>query len=778
MFINNSVTKTPVSFLCEGVNGFSKSNFAQGNLCFNNTQCNFVTCEGSNIPLNLSNIPLKSSISYCGKISQAGIYSLSHNLNVNEYMNSSKVMMPCISIASSNVTLNCNGFGISNATIGISASNLTNLTIENCPVSSYNGSIYLYNVSNAHIFNVALRGLWSNVSHSSANFGLTGIAVSNSLFSNITATNSSDGIYLESAGNSTIKNVYVYNNSHSGILIVTSNFDSLSNIVSNYNYYGMGLMNSYAVTLTGYSLLNNTYGIYLSDSLGDVFLNGKALNNSNTDIFAEPDSANASDNQLLKSSCGVTDAYWAKSICTSFVLPGVNYKPITNCTAITKPGTYRLMSDINNAQMNCIDISANNVVLNCAHHAISGNRYGPAIAIKAQNHINVENCTINNFGSGIYINSTQNAYIDNNTINNAGTAINVSNSAFLSIYNNKASQTYAYGLFASNVIHSQIANNTFAYNQQPGAAIYLFNSGHNLIKNNYGSSAGIGMYLAGNSTFNNISINTMHGTSFDYFCTHANSNITAEYGGINYGQSKSGCHWLAALSDVSKNIPCQSALAPSTYSLSSDYVYPYGAICFNVHANSTLINCNGHTIIATNGGNFASFINSQRFTLENCYLKGFALPIYANNSSGSIYNNTIYMSNASFLSLAINMTNSKYFNISKNNIYSLYSGIVVSNATAGRLVGNNVTAYAYPYRLVNVHNSTIFSNRAPYAGTTGMVLLNSTGNSFEANNFSGVYSLLCIGASQPSYSNTDLGSNYCVKNVNCTWVSPAKSSCP
>ena len=58
--------------------------------------------------------------------------------------------------------------------------------------------------------------------------------------------------------------------------------------------------------------------------------------------------------------------------------------------------------------------------------------------------------------------------------------------------------------------------------------------------------------------------------------------------------------------------------------------------------NATTINCNGHTIIATNGGIFALLAKgTQGSVIENCYLKGFTTAIEATGGSGRIYNNTI-----------------------------------------------------------------------------------------------------------------------------------------
>ncbi|MEM0106966.1 MAG: NosD domain-containing protein [Candidatus Micrarchaeaceae archaeon] len=778
-FINNSVIQTPTSFICSGIYGFKNSSYSKGNLCYNNTGCNFINCIGKNIPLDLNTLELPKNITYCGVISKPGTYTLQNNIDMGTLINTSAISNPCIYINASRVTLNCNNFELLNGTIGIETNGKSNITLENCNLYNFHTGILLSNITNSSFLNLNINygGTQSRVIQGQSG-GIVALGINKVKFNNIKIKNSITGFIVWNSANLTLQNISVTNNPLGGLMLESANFDTLINIVSNYNQYGLNMQNTFATTVNGFTFKNNTYGTYVSGSFGNVFLNGYAMNNSDSDIYATLDSANVSDNQLVKTTCELTDAYWAQRYCNTFVVPGLNYKPVTNCTTITKPGTYRLTTDLNNVVAGCMNIKSNNVLFECSNHKMYGNAYGTAVTVNGSN-VTVSNCSINNFATGLNVNKGSYVSLLNNKINISVIGINITNSYNLSIINDQIAYPSLYGIELENTSYTTLYQNNLNYGGKASINIYLYNSTKNIIINNTASSANIGMEFAGNSTNNYVMQNFMQGTNYDYFCQALNNPINAEKGGINYGVSKSGCKWLAALSPVSPAIPCSSAQTPDTYSLSADYIYNYGDICYNVHANGTVINCNGHTIIATNGGTFANFIDAQNFNLENCYLKGFTSPIVANGSSGSIFNNTIFINKSELLpAVAINVSNAKNFNIFYNKIFAPYAGIFISNAFTGKLIGNNVTSFIYPYKLKNASNATINSNIAAYYGSLGLVLSNSTNDIFKNNNFSGVYSLVCFGTAKGTTANMDQGNNFCKANLNCSWIKSSIAICP
>ncbi len=301
-------------------------------------------------------------------------------------VNTSAISSPCLMINTSNVTLNCNNFKISNGTIGIEEKSASNITLENCNIYNFHTGVLLSGISNSSILNLNVNyGGTQNEFIPGQSGGIVGIDINKMLFSNITVKNSITGMILENSANSTLQNINIFNNIIGGLMLESANFDLVSNLIANYNKYGISMQNTFATTIKGFEFKNNTYGTYLSESFGNVFLNGYAMNNSDGDIYATPDSANTSDNQIIKTTCGLTDAYWAQRYCQAFVVPGLNYKPVINCTSITRPGIYKLTTDLNKVTASCMYIKSNNVVFDCGSHKIFGNGYGTAITANGDN---------------------------------------------------------------------------------------------------------------------------------------------------------------------------------------------------------------------------------------------------------------------------------------------------------------------------------------------------------------------------------------------------------
>jgi len=93
--------------------------------------------------------------------------------------------------------------------------------------------------------------------------------------------------------------------------------------------------------------------------------------------------------------------------------------PITKCTTITQPGTYYLTNNIKymgSSAINCIDIKANNVVLDCKGYEISEGTTGlNGINIDGYNNITIKNCVVSSWDYNIYA-RTSNSVIKDNTL--------------------------------------------------------------------------------------------------------------------------------------------------------------------------------------------------------------------------------------------------------------------------------------------------------------------------------------------------------------------------
>jgi len=586
-------------------------------------------------------------------------------------------------------------------------------------------------------------------------------------------------VYFSSVTNSNVTNVAIHHTKDYGMKLSNSKGIFVNNITERYGEYGLYLHSSAGVTVNGFSVFNNTYGVYLNSSLGNALSHGYAFNNTRVDIYASPDSANTTDNLLQTTQCGVTDAAWATS-CTQTISPTLLYYPVDSCMNLNHEGTYMLTSNLTNLGNSCFRVLQNNTILDCNYHSLtSAHTGGAAIGLTGRNNVTIENCTVSGFGTGVQASYSDAVSLLHDNVSGALIGINLTGATKVNArYNSMSKNTY-YGIYMNRINDSSIINNSVRYGIGNSVGVYISNSTKNSVYNNTASSVSTGFYFAGTSIGNNVSYNSASASSTDYVCSGYNNPINAENGGINYGQTKTGCRWLAALSSLNPKAPCGLSTSPSVYSLKSDYEYTYGDMCFTVEAGSSTINCNGHTVIAINGGTFANFMGSDGSILENCYLKGFTNPITADRSGLTLMNNTILINSSAVLGTsAINVTNSKNAKVEYNNITAPYYGISLYNDTYGRLEYNNVTAYIGAYTLNDTNGMSITGNSAPYYSTYAMSLYNSTADTVSNNNLSGVFGLSCLSGSTSSVANIDLGGNRCTANVNCAWIQKSSATCP
>ncbi len=725
LFSNDTVLDSPVSLYCSGASGFRQSNRAAGTTCYNNTGCAFAVCGGTNIQPDLANITLSNTVNSCGSISAPGTYVMQHDIDMNGYVNSSGATQPCIEITSGNVTLDCDGHAIYNATTGIGVS-AGNVTVEGC-----------------------------------------------------TVRDSKTGISIGEVSNVTLSNVSAYRNSVFGISLSGSTNVRMENVSARANDYGVSLYSTTYALLNRFSVTNNTFGIYLMGSDVNTFENGLAANNTKADVYAAGNTVNESSANLFqKSTCSVGDVKWAK--CKLSINPSLAYYPIQSCMALSRPGTYMLASNLVGLTSTCFTVMQNGTTLNCNGHIIySPAGTGSGISVQGKTNVLIENCNVHGFHNGVLAEGSQ-VFINGSTISASVVGINLTHSTASVLMNNTVNRTSNYSIYAANVVSSIIQNNRISGGLATNVGIYMNNSQRNFVLNNSMVSAVTGLYLDGLSTNNTVSDNSGSQNVYDYICSPRNGALGAELGGINFGTKKSGCVWMAATLPPSlpqSSPPCTTASKPTSFSLTNDYVYGTGATCFTVTANSTVINCNGHTIRATDGGTFAAFTGSGgKSAVENCNLIGFSDAITAIGSSVQEVNDTFY-SNASSQSgaEAISINGGTVY-ASNNRIVGPYRGIAVRNATAGTISYNNATG-VYPYSLIDSSGITIQGNLASGA-TVAMSLVNSTKNTLLGNQFYGATGLFCGGTSKNPGSNSDQGGNSCSNSSGCSaWLTSSLSAC-
>ncbi len=733
-FINNYINGTQFSFQCSVPNGFVISSQASLNTCYNNTGCGFVVCRGTNLPANITKLNLGRTITTCGSITSPGSYSLASNLDMNQFVNISNIfsqLQPCITVTSKNVNINCRGFSINNATTAVSAKNVQNITLQNCRINNASSTgILLFNITTSHFANLSL------------------------------------------------------NNDDYSIAAYNTSVSTFTNISSYKSLYGVLITGSFANVFQNLNASYDNYGVYLQDdSFSNTFNKGIMQNNSKIDVYATPDSANASINLMQSTACGSTNAVWAT--CKRFIATSLSYVPLNGCSVISSPGNYILTKGINNAQGNCIRVISSNVQLSCAGRIISaGFVSGPGMSITNSNNVSVNSCTFFDFQTAV--NVTNSSDINLNTVwafgnlpgnpNYYGIIFNRVNGS--TIFNSVVNGTSNASILFNRVFTSSIKDSNTTYGILHNIGILLNNSRNDLIANNIATQNYIGFELVGKSTNNTVLNNTMRSsTNIDYVCI-GNSAINSEEGGINFGTTKQGCHWLAVIPPTPPTVQCGVASQPNLFLLTTDERYTFGSTCFTSFANTTTINCAGHTVIATNGGTFAYFKNSQNSNIENCYLKGFNGTLVAVNSTIKIINNTIFENTSS--PAAINVSEARLgAYVQGNNVTTPNRGIVMISVGAGSLSNNLVHLAKLAYTALNVSSLTIYNNTAYSDTYNGMLLNNSISNIFQNNNFlSSNTGISCFIRSQASINNTDLGQNACKFDLNCFWIKSSAGSCP
>ena len=729
-FLYNHINYTPTSFLCSGTAGFEESSSASGNVCYSNNGCGFLSCKELNLPPNISRQQLGSSITSCGSIEAPGTYSLDSNISMSDYVNLSileadHIRMPCINVAASGVSLNCGNHTISNASIGVQFMHGSALRLDSCRFRNSGYGVLLGNTTVTRLNNVTASG------------GTYGVAVINS----------------------------------------TADFVTSVNAIN--NTYGVYLLGSQDIGINIFNLSLNNYGIYVSNSVGDVFANGRAVNNSVMDVYASSGYTNSSFESMSSTLCGLTNAQWAT--CHRHMV-AQNYTELAGCGPISQSGIYHLTHNLLNASQ-CIRITANNVALNCENNSISAlAAMASGYGINATNvdNVSLTRCRIIRFPEAVVMSNVTGFSIANVLISRSNYAISVLDSRGGAILNNTVNMSTNTSILLSNTRATRVVGNrAISASAGSGTGIALRNATHNSVLNNTAEFYAVGMEINGSSLNNTVSYNRMSSSStVDYSCSPGSSGLAAENGGINYGVTKSGCTWMAMLPSNSTSLQCTAAITPSSISITSDGVYGVGSTCFSIEANHSTINCNYHTVLATDGGAFASFRNNVGSEIENCYLKGFTTAITGyNTSTVNIVNNTILENTTSLAKgqPAINISYSTRPSLKQNKIMSVASGIQFNNVTDGFLLNNVVDSVGTGFTLKNATGIEINYDSALNASAVGMLFENSTESTLQGNLLGGA--LVCTGGAQSSIGNIDDGSNSCSSNSECSWISKSSTTC-
>ena len=215
-------------------------------------------------------------------------------------------------------------------------------------------------------------------------------------------------------------NVLAYNGTNRLILNATTNSSGWTNITEIIEYVNSGGTKSY-YSLYSINARNSSYG----DGIISTNISGNLLNDT------------------------------------------ITMGQVKGCGWLTTPGNSNLSANIiNNALTGaCINITAQNVSLDCNGYTLGGNLNSFGIYAKNLLNITVKNCLITNFSRAVSLDSVNKSWFDN-----------------LTIFNNNGTYSAIYMYLSYN---NSFTNNNISFNNATdNSGIYIYSSNNNIIENN------------------------------------------------------------------------------------------------------------------------------------------------------------------------------------------------------------------------------------------------------------------------------------------------------
>ena len=408
--------------------------------------------------------------------------------------------------------------------------NLTNSTVvRNNNVSS----LYGHAIRNVHgCFNTTIE---NNYIHNGYGAGISiGInsnwtIVANNTISNITLA----GVIIQGSNNTVANNtitgssMYAMSFSTTGYIVANSNVTN--NTLNNTNATGIGLyfasdtrnITAWQNNITASKWVSNANSTNNFNTTGTG--NAYYLTDGTPSWDAFSISAYPSGNWA---NFGAARPFNASNTPNDWVGLGGDWHPYTENNYLSCGGNfdlantvYNLSSDVSVNGSTCFTMTTQNITLDCANYAITGNNSTATYGVYS-NQLNstVANCKISNFSTGIYINGDAADYanITNNTLNiTYNTSCSYSNGACNAI-------------FLTGADYSTIQNN-YVYATYYGITLYSSATYNNITSNNVSTRNNYAVCIM-LSDFNNISYNNISASSDAIYLRSAmNNNVTNNY---------------------------------------------------------------------------------------------------------------------------------------------------------------------------------------------------------------------------------------------------------
>ncbi|MBW2992453.1 right-handed parallel beta-helix repeat-containing protein [Candidatus Woesearchaeota archaeon] len=276
----------------------------------------------------------------------------------------------------------------------------------------------------------------------------------------------------------------------------------------------------------------------------------------------------------------------------------------SSCTAKASiAGNYiELTQDITTAT-DCVNITADNITLDCNGHSITGDGwtnkdpkdYG--VYVKNANYVTVQNCNLFNLTKGIYASVSDNSIFQNNNIK----------------------YTYLDGIGLESTDYNKVLNNTFNYTSD---VVYMESADYTAVKGNKiyhidaqpSTSSGLTVSIA--SDFNNITENEFHSASTPYGdVVYVSNNVNSNRFWLNH------FYYLPATDDDDNTQWCVNGEG-------------------NFYADGVAVtagDCGQADIIQPNGGENISGVYEIQWSPQSSY-KTIEYAVYYSNNSGSAWN--------------------------------------------------------------------------------------------------------------------------------------------
>ncbi len=628
--------------------------------------------------------------------------------------------------------------------LGGSGTGAANSNITNNTLSAASGNA-IYIVGPSQNISVDCQGTTITGSNTSSTYGVYSTQL-NTTVKNCRISNFAQSIYFNNGANGTIYN-NTLNNTNSYALNMSGNA-GYNNITNNNITAPIWVSDSNGTNYYNSSTQGNIYYFFTGSPSWDVF-----------DIYSTTTHwANLGSARPFNAS--TTNGNWSGLGEDWFPYTESSQQKlnISNCAELTNPNNnYILINSISASGVTCINITVENISLNCDKYNIIGNNSTSTYGIYSnQFNTTIKNCNIANFSSAIIFVGANNGTIFNNSLNSTlgspiaiqsgSNNLNISNNTIklntnspnpggiritggdnisincmgASITGNNSSATY--GVY-SNQFNTTIKNCNIKWFE---TSIEFYNPGRNssAINNSLISSTSFttfGVAAEGSNSpliFNNTisSVNAVY-LSTSSGATVAGNTISTTYRGIttaaasnnalyaNNTITATGTAYAIALGGSGTGAANSNITNNTLSAASGNAIYIVGP------SQNISVDCQGTTITGSNTSSTYGVYSTQlNTTVKNCRISNFAQSIYFNNgANGTIYNNTLNNTN----SYALNMSgNAGYNNITNNNITA---PVWVSD--------NNGTNY---YNTTTQGNIYYFTNGTPsWASSNGSSLATS-----------------------------------------------------